>query len=50
MREDLYLVTETLETAKKETLKSECKFAFQSQLDLCSLKYERKVRVLGGKD
>ncbi|KAM5214556.1 LOW QUALITY PROTEIN: gasdermin-B [Hipposideros larvatus] len=50
VRGDLYLVTETVKTARKETLKSEQKYAFWSQLDLCSLKYEHKVRVLGGRD
>lgn len=48
MREDLYLVTATVETARQETLKSEQKHAFWSQLDFYSLKYEHKVRILGG--
>lgn len=47
MREDLYLVTETVETARQETLKSEQKYAFWSRLDFYSLKYEHKVRILG---
>lgn len=42
MREDLYLVTETVETARQETLKSEQKYAFWSHLDFYSLKYEHK--------
>ncbi|KAF6094048.1 gasdermin B [Phyllostomus discolor] len=41
-REDLYLVTETLQTTRKETLKSERQYAFWSQLDFCGLKCERK--------
>ncbi|KAM5308629.1 gasdermin-B isoform 2-T2 [Glossophaga mutica] len=41
-REDLYLVTETLQTTRKETLKSERQYTFLSQLDFCGLKCERK--------
>uniref|UniRef100_A0A671FAU0 Gasdermin B n=1 Tax=Rhinolophus ferrumequinum TaxID=59479 RepID=A0A671FAU0_RHIFE len=40
MRENLYLVTETVETARKETLRSEEKYAFWSQI--FRLKYEHK--------
>ncbi|XP_036889050.1 LOW QUALITY PROTEIN: gasdermin-B [Sturnira hondurensis] len=49
-REDLYLVTETLQTAREETLKSTRQYMFLSQLDFCGLKCERKVRVLGNRD
>ncbi|XP_053513462.1 gasdermin-B isoform X2 [Artibeus jamaicensis] len=41
-REDLYLVTETLQTARAETLKSARQHTFLSQLDFCGLKCERK--------
>lgn len=41
-REDLYLVTETLQTTREETLKSEWQYTFLSQLDFCGLKCERK--------
>ncbi|XP_016057754.1 PREDICTED: gasdermin-B [Miniopterus natalensis] len=40
--EDLYLVTETLETTKEETLKNKRQFTFWNQLNFLSLKYERK--------
>ncbi|XP_069338584.1 gasdermin-B isoform X6 [Eulemur rufifrons] len=42
-RENLYLVTETLKTAKEETLKSQRWYRFWSQIYLGDLNYERKV-------
>ncbi|XP_069338582.1 gasdermin-B isoform X5 [Eulemur rufifrons] len=41
-RENLYLVTETLKTAKEETLKSQRWYRFWSQIYLGDLNYERK--------
>ncbi|XP_066222473.1 gasdermin-B [Saccopteryx leptura] len=41
-REDLYLVTETLETAREETLRSEQQYTLWNQMDFLNLKYERK--------
>uniref|UniRef100_A0A2K6FYM9 Gasdermin B n=1 Tax=Propithecus coquereli TaxID=379532 RepID=A0A2K6FYM9_PROCO len=43
-REDLYLVTETLETAKEETLKSEGQCGFLSQIYQGHLNYQRNTQ------
>ncbi|XP_003278296.2 gasdermin-B isoform X1 [Nomascus leucogenys] len=42
MRENLYLVTETLETVKEETLKSDRQYKFWSQISQGHLSYKHK--------
>ncbi|XP_055244229.1 gasdermin-B isoform X5 [Gorilla gorilla gorilla] len=42
-RENLYLVTETLETVKEETLKSDRQYKFWSQISQGHLSYKHKV-------
>uniref|UniRef100_A0A2K6LZ72 Gasdermin B n=1 Tax=Rhinopithecus bieti TaxID=61621 RepID=A0A2K6LZ72_RHIBE len=49
-RENLYLVTETLEMVKKETLKSDRQYKFGNQIFQSHLSYEHKVRILGGRN
>ncbi|PNJ66643.1 GSDMB isoform 13, partial [Pongo abelii] len=41
-RENLYLVTETLETVKEETLKSNRQYKFWSQISQGRLSYKHK--------
>uniref|UniRef100_A0A8C9H3R8 Gasdermin pore forming domain-containing protein n=1 Tax=Piliocolobus tephrosceles TaxID=591936 RepID=A0A8C9H3R8_9PRIM len=45
-RENLYLVTETLEMVKKETLKSDRQYKFGNQIFQSHLSYEHKRRMV----
>ncbi|TEA40159.1 hypothetical protein DBR06_SOUSAS8210092, partial [Sousa chinensis] len=47
MREDLYLVTETLKTTKTVILKSEKQYIFWDPMKCFGLRYEHKIRILG---
>eukprot|EP00069_Balaena_mysticetus_P020125 bmy_12749T0 len=47
MREDLYLVTETLKTTKTVILKSEKQYILGDPMKCFGLQYEHKVRILG---
>nr|XP_031302614.1 gasdermin-B-like [Camelus dromedarius]XP_031302821.1 gasdermin-B-like [Camelus dromedarius] len=49
MKEDLYLVTETLETTKEETAESGKRCILKILMDFLNLQYEYKVRILGGR-